>query len=906
MASDYVMRFGAQDNASSTINKIKENVSDLGKQGSTALERIEKRFEQVKNSTAPLKTRLAEVKNLMAQMNETGLSDSHSQLYTEMAQSAGNMKDAIADASNAMGRFASDTHGLDAMVQAANGVAAAFSVGAGVMGLFGVESEKTQNMILKVQSALAILNGVQAISNALNKDSVLIQKLQSMRITINTALRAAETTATTASTGALSANLLVQKAWNIAKAIGNALLGNWKGLLLVGGAALATYALSTNEAKESQENFNATLEEGEERQRKYQQVAADTYASLMTKYSQLKASWQALSNEHQKNKWIKENKTQLEELGISVTNVNSVEDAFHGKTNAVVESFIRRAKAAASLAKLTELYREQMELLDQKEEALNKHKLKPGDPIPQGAGNWSSEYGYVNSSGTWVLSEEGADKWNKTRANNTSEIKVIDKKLAANENEQTKVLKNIEAEAKNNPVKTHTPSYTPPKTTGHSTTTGTNKPEAKEGSLANLEKQLSDAKERQKTGNLLKGETNESINKLIEDLEKKIENKKLELGIDINYSTDSLDALEEKLSEAKKRLSSGIFNEGESVESLKNLITTLQKEVSNKRVELGFDKSEAEKNLEEYKKKLEEIQKSQSDIKFEKPDNKGSYEKAIENAGKKPTNKIQPISIDTFQSSIKEQMDWNDKLLEQLEAVKKKYEEIGATGEQSYKDVTDKISQVTDENKKLGNTAEEVEEKRVRWEKQKEKIEEFKEATSQISGSLSSVADGFRKMGNESAASFIQLASSTAEAIGTIIPLIQKVFFAKQAEAVAGGVSSVATDEATPWYVKIGAMATIVAEILSLFGQFSGSFAEGGTIRGSSAHGDRLFARVNSGEMILNQKQQNNLFKAIDEDRLGGAGSLSGTVRIKGSDIYLSLSNYSKGLKKLGKNTGIS
>ena len=251
-------------------------------------------------------------------------------------------------------------------------------------------------------------------------------------------------------------------------------------------------------------------------------------------------------------------------------------------------------------------------------------------------------------------------------------------------------------------------------------------------------------------------------------------------------------------------------------------------------------------------------------------------------------------------------MDWNDKLLEQLEAVKKKYEEIGATGEQSYKDVTDKISQVTDENKKLGNTAEEVEEKRVRWEKQKEKIEEFKEATSQISGSLSSVADGFRKMGNESAASFIQLASSTAEAIGTIIPLIQKVFFAKQAEAVAGGVSSVATDEATPWYVKIGAMATIVAEILSLFGQFSGSFAEGGTIRGSSAHGDRLFARVNSGEMILNQKQQNNLFRAIDEDRLGGAGSLSGTVRIKGSDIYLSLSNYSKGLKKLGKNTGIS
>ena len=867
MASDYVMRFGAQDNASSTINKIKENVSDLGKQGSTALERIEKRFEQVKNSTAPLKTRLAEVKNLMAQMNETGLSVSHSQLYTKMAQSAGNMKDAIADASNAVGRFASDTHGLDAMVQAANGVAAAFSVGAGVMGLFGVESEKTQNMILKVQSALAILNGVQALSNALNKDSVLIQKLQSMRITINTALRAAETTATTASTGALSANLLVQKAWNIAKAIGNALLGNWKGLLLVGGAALATYALSTNEAKESQENFNATLEEGEERQRRYQQVAADTYASLMTKYSQLKASWQALSNEHQKNKWIKDNRTQLEELGISVTNVKSVEDAFNGNTNAVVDSFIRRAKAAARLAELTELYREQMELLDQRTETISKVQsnsqrlrtgitARAGDYIPEGAGNYDRKYGQTNSEGKWVFSEQGAKNWNESVGENSKAVRDIDKKIEANANKTNKILKDIETDVKSNPIKTSSPSYTPSRTS-HSNTTRTNKPD-------------------------------------------KVEEPKIE------FAEGSLDDIEKQLSEARKRLTSGLFNENETEESLRKLIATLEEKKTDIRVRLGFDKSEAEKNLEEFKKKLEEIQKSQSDIKFEKTDNRGSYEKAIENAGKKPTNEIQPISIDTFQSSIKEQMDWNDKLLEQLEAVKKKYEEIGATGEQSYKDVTDKISQVTDENKKLGNTAEEVEEKRVRWEKQKEKIEEFKEATSQISGSLSSVADGFRKMGNESAASFIQLASSTAEAIGTIIPLIQKLFFAKQAEAVAGGVSSVATDEATPWYIKIGAMATIVAEILSLFGQFSGSFADGGTIRGSSAHGDRLFARVNSGEMILNQKQQNNLFRAIDEDRLGGAGSLSGTVRIKGSDLYLSLSNYSKGLKKLGKNTGIS
>jgi hypothetical protein len=40
---------------------------------------------------------------------------------------------------------------------------------------------------------------------------------------------------------------------------------------------------------------------------------------------------------------------------------------------------------------------------------------------------------------------------------------------------------------------------------------------------------------------------------------------------------------------------------------------------------------------------------------------------------------------------------------------------------------------------------------------------------------------------------------------------------------------------------------------------FAGSFAEGGTVGGSSFSGDKLFARVNSGEMILNNRQQNNL-----------------------------------------------
>ena len=76
-----------------------------------------------------------------------------------------------------------------------------------------------------------------------------------------------------------------------------------------------------------------------------------------------------------------------------------------------------------------------------------------------------------------------------------------------------------------------------------------------------------------------------------------------------------------------------------------------------------------------------------------------------------------------------------------------------------------------------------------------------------------------------------------------------------------------------------------------------GSFADGGIIGGNSFHGDNMFARVNAGEMILNNKQQGNLFRLLDG---GGVASNNGTptVKIKGSDLYVALNNYGS---KMGK-----
>ena len=89
-----------------------------------------------------------------------------------------------------------------------------------------------------------------------------------------------------------------------------------------------------------------------------------------------------------------------------------------------------------------------------------------------------------------------------------------------------------------------------------------------------------------------------------------------------------------------------------------------------------------------------------------------------------------------------------------------------------------------------------------------------------------------------------------------------------------------------------------MAQTLAVISQIksSASFADGGIIQGNSRIGDYNIARVNGGEMILNGTQQNNLWQAIKNNRLGDGGStiLATDVKIKGSDLYLALSNYGK------------
>lgn len=89
--------------------------------------------------------------------------------------------------------------------------------------------------------------------------------------------------------------------------------------------------------------------------------------------------------------------------------------------------------------------------------------------------------------------------------------------------------------------------------------------------------------------------------------------------------------------------------------------------------------------------------------------------------------------------------------------------------------------------------------------------------------------------------------------------------------------------------VALVALGTLAKSALANIAGGSGApaFANGGVVPGTSLYGDKILARVNSGELILNQKQQANLWGMMNSASEGTNISLEGGFKLAGSDLEL-------------------
>lgn len=865
-STDYKVVFSAQDNISGTVKKVKNELDAVGKTAQSSTEKIDKQFNRIVNSSAPLKRQLRDLQSLMAEMNFKGLSNTEQ--FTKIAAEAGRIKDAISDASAATQRFANDTMGLQAGIQVMQGFAAAGSIASGVMGLFGTKNEEVKRAILKVQSAMAILNGVQSIANILNKDSILMHKIKSVQMQLSAAATAKETTATIANTAATTTNTVAQKGWNVAKAIGKAMFGDFTGLLLLGAGAMLTYALATDNSTDKQNELNESINKGTS----FLQKQTDANKEAAKEINEEKSKVIALKTILDDANVSYQNKVKaLNQLKAIIPSVNGMidkEGVYHG--NATTEIY-KHIKALDDLQKALALFKMGQKIQDELTEA-QWQNYQANEDVTRKENNVNASQRQIEKS-TAIVKEEN-DK-NIGYRDTKRQIQASEDLRKANDqlNENRENLELARENQKQTDAALKTAERQADQFKQFAKSQGVSADAMAAVTLAggNAAKATDIFLNRNTTttksgggGRTTPTRTTSNASTVKEDEPKAV--------------AGSLADLEKKLSDLQTKLKNGLIPSDKIKSSIEE-VNQLKEEISAKKIELGIEIDPKIKEEQEAKRKLQEqLQDLADDFKeIEFTPKFSSFDKATG---------ITKFDTSTL-NGIQQQMDFNDGLISQLESIKKKYEELGETGSEAYEKVSNSLSDVKKEQITLSESANNIS-------SEKKRLEDNATAYGHYSEMIRGAADAMQFLGDSQAAQVAQFALNSASIVTNAVSTIA----AMNAEALAKGASSAF---ALPFPANLAAWATVFGTITSIFASLP-KFAEGGIVGGGSNHGDKILTRLNAGEMVLNMRQQRNLFNLLDSNGVGNSGGTYNiSWRIKGADLYGTLKNYNKLQSKVGK-----
>lgn len=423
---------------------------------------------------------------------------------------------------------------------------------------------------------------------------------------------------------------------------------------------------------------------------------------------------------------------------------------------------------------------------------------------------------------------------------------------------------------------------------------------AEEGSIKKLEEQLQKLNdelnytdvsgERVKEINAEKAQLEDEINKLklrnglIDSLPEKKQ-------VKVSPVPGSIEDISKKISAIETQMKTGVYIDGNDEEKCKQELKRLKEELEKENIRLGFsvETDKAEKELKKKNDLISDITKTKT-LFFEGIIDTEEAEKRIVDLNKK----LQEMG----QQPVKVNLEAENKLNQRSEAETN----VNNIKEQVYRGVVDlevgkqQIDKINEELQALGlqpiKVELETEEAVNKIEEAKKKIEDF----SSVGDSMSSVLGSLGSAIGGTAGEFLNFAATAVQGITEIIAQIATMIVASQAESMAKGTSA-AMDVGFP--ACIPALAAIIGAIAGIFASLP-SFASGGMISGATTIGDYNLARVNGGEMILNQGQQGRLFSMLNSGSVGSGSSKSDvTFRISGSNLKGVQKNYDKKTSKL-------
>lgn len=402
------------------ITVKRQLVKDLEKEGRALDECVKKLLEEKKaaeetaKSQASLRTRIRELQMELVAMEKAG--QRNTDRYREIRNEVAGLVDAMGDARAQANILANDDAGFAGVMSGLTGLTGGFSAVAGMVGLFGSESENLQQIMLKTQSIMAVTNGLMQVSQALNKDSAFmlgtvgrLKEWYNDLLSQEVARQATATTATTTdtvaeneNTAAVERNAVIQQQNAVAKTQGvaatntstasekantisknanstantvqaaTAKAGTIANIGLAGafrmvGAAIKSIPVfgwilaGISALIGLYSHFSSKASEAKKAQEEFSKSMVENCYKPIGTIKDLSARWVELGdNLEAKKKFIEENRQKFDELGVSINGVTDAENLLVANKDAFITAQIEKAKAMVYVQMAMEKQKEAM------------------------------------------------------------------------------------------------------------------------------------------------------------------------------------------------------------------------------------------------------------------------------------------------------------------------------------------------------------------------------------------------------------------------------------------------------------------------------------------------------------------------------------------------------------------
>ena len=659
----------------------------------------------------------------------------------------------------------------------------------------------------------------------------------------------------------------------------------------------------------------------------YNSTMNKTYADQLSSYNRLKALWNSTND---KSKFLEEYKNQIGQLTSKVNDAATAEKFFNGNTDQVKKAFMERAKAAAAAAASVDILKDAMESIqkNQKTKTVKYKPYKKGHAVKIVGNQFAA------------MTDEEVDRENEKRRKRAIEKAKRENaaKDRANKKTWNDALKKSENLAKqaaqyetraNGFLGSQSASPKPEKTTPV-TSTETAKYNPNANTLQGMRDNVDILTKKLNNTNVDSTpfkEISEEIDKWNKRIDEITKNEK-ELQLIANAVTPQ--DINNNISYYNKQLEKTIIGSKEWLD-INRKLNNEQKKLNP--VEKGSI-ADLENQLQDLNDKYRNTSdaglrvqiKAQADDLQEQLDRLTDYNKYTIKA------EIEPINIKkgdiwdqrgsrrNYENNINQlRNDYNDGIIDRQTYRKKRDElnkQLKDLGQhidytslmddmdlfgQDWNSIDNAVSSVDS----LISSFNQLESASTVWEKISAGVHLFTSALQTVT-TVMTVVNALTKA-NEMAtisASAATTAGATAKSASTseVVASSAANTIALKTERAAFLEAAAAAIFAAHAYIPFagvgiatGYITTMLSEYAGFIGTIQGmaAFSQGGTVTGANNHGDQVLARVNAGEMILNPRQQSNLFDMLNSGVSGDSPS-SVEFKIRGDVLYGVLHNFNK------------